>query len=216
MSGRESGRRTNFLSSSSLYSNLLHKSRDIGKRVSRFLCNEFAVRGEGKEGSKSRGEARLISPFTSGVFAETACRRRFPLALLVAQLFSSISIRSMSKFGRHRRHGFFILKQSGFFFHFHAELEIGALLRRHLFISRLASRPRMRYTGNQGKSGQGSRLSKRCDACEKFKRICYGIRGEGGEISQIPAVLLAPIKSSRVTWRFQNEAVGCQNTARRK
>ena len=64
-------RRTNFLSSSSFSSNLLHKSRDIGKRVSRFLCNEFAVRGEGgKEGSKSRGGARLISPFTSGVFAE--------------------------------------------------------------------------------------------------------------------------------------------------
>ena len=68
-SGREGGeRRTNFLS------NLLHKSRDIGKRVSRFLCNEFAVRREGKEGSKSRPGcgARLISPFTSGVFAETA------------------------------------------------------------------------------------------------------------------------------------------------
>ena len=44
LSGRESGRRTNFLST---LSNLLHKSRDIGKRVSRFLCNEFAVRGEG-------------------------------------------------------------------------------------------------------------------------------------------------------------------------
>ena len=107
-------------------------------------------------------------------------------------------------------------KAVGIFFHFHVELEIGALLRRHLFISRLAPRPRRRYTGNQGKSGQGRRLSKRCDACEKLKRICYGIRGEGGEISQIPAVLLAPIKSSRVTWRFQNEAVGCQNTARRK
>ena len=71
------------------HSNLLHKSRDIGKRVSRFLCNEFAVRGEGKEGSKSRGEARLISPFTSGVFAETAGRRHFPHALLVARLYSA-------------------------------------------------------------------------------------------------------------------------------
>ena len=84
-SGREGGeRRTNFLS------NLLHKSRDIGKRVSRFLCNEFAVRGEGKEGSKSRGEARLISPFTSGVFAKTAGRLRFARTLLVAKSYASL------------------------------------------------------------------------------------------------------------------------------
>lgn len=55
-SGR-GGSRTNFLSSLLLFhSNLLHKSRDIGKRVSRFLCNEFAVGKEReKEGSKSRG-----------------------------------------------------------------------------------------------------------------------------------------------------------------
>ena len=32
------------------HSNLLHKSRDIGKRVSRFLCNEFAV--EEREGGQ--------------------------------------------------------------------------------------------------------------------------------------------------------------------
>lgn len=73
-----------------LYSNLLHKSRDIGKRVSRFLCNEFAVRSEGKEGSKSRGEARLISPFTSGVFAKTAGRLRFARTLLVAKSYASL------------------------------------------------------------------------------------------------------------------------------
>ena len=54
--------RTNFLSLLLFHSNLLHKSRDIGKRVSRFLCNEFAVpllgakeREREKEGSKSRG-----------------------------------------------------------------------------------------------------------------------------------------------------------------
>ena len=47
--------RTNFLSLSFVlfHSNLLHKSRDIGKRVSRFLCNEFAVERERRRAVKA-------------------------------------------------------------------------------------------------------------------------------------------------------------------
>ena len=39
--------------SSLFHSNLLHKSRDIGKRVSRFLCNEFAVERERRRAVKA-------------------------------------------------------------------------------------------------------------------------------------------------------------------
>ena len=97
-SGREEGeRRTNFLS------NLLHKSRDIGKRVSRFLCNEFAVRREGKEGSKSRPgcEARLvnISFYKWSFRRDRLAQCSFAAALTVAKLYSRVAAREVRRGG---------------------------------------------------------------------------------------------------------------------